>query len=89
MTVIVAAWFFPGGGVEDDLVGCPFVLGGVFCRVQLEPGVEQLRCPGLSYGIRVGLHFSFDQVVWAPGFRGPYLCGCRCCSLEEGGCVGV
>ena len=78
-----------GGGVGDDVVGRPFVLGGVFRRVQLEWGVERLWCWGLFLGLRVGRHFGFDQVLWAPGFRGPYLCGCRCCSLEEGGCVGV
>ena len=32
-----------GGGVGDDAAGRPLVLGGVFCRVQLELGVEQLR----------------------------------------------
>ena len=78
-----------GGGVGDDVVGRPFVLGGVFHRVQLEWGVERLRCSQLFLGLRVGRHFGFDQVLWAPGFRGPYLCGCRCCGLEEGGCVGV
>ena len=39
--------------------------------------------------LRVGRHFGFDKVLWAPGFRGPYRCGCRYCGLEEGGCVGV
>ena len=78
-----------GGGVGDDVVGRPFVLGAVFRRVQLEWGVERLRCWGLFLGLRVVHHFGFDQVLWAPGFRGPYLCGCRCCGLEEGGCVGV
>ena len=77
------------GGVGDDVVGRPFDLGGVFSRVQLEWGVERLRCWGLFLGLRVGLHFGFDQVLWAPGFRGPYLCGCRWSDLEEGGCVGV
>ena len=70
-------------------MGRPFVPGGVFCCVQLEWGVERLRCWGLFLGLRVGRHFGFDQVLWAPGFRGPYLCGCRCCGLEEGGCVAV
>ena len=78
-----------GGGVGDDVVVRPFVLGCVFCRVQLEWGVERLRCLGLFLGLRVGRHFGFHQVLWAPGFRGPYLCGCCCCRLEEGGCVGV
>ena len=78
-----------GGGVGDDVVGRPFVLGGVFCRVQLEWGVERLRCWGPFLGLRAGRHFGFDQVLWAPGFQGPYLCGCRCCGLEGGGCVGV
>ena len=78
-----------GGGVGDDVVGRPFVLGAVFRRVQLEWGVERLRCWGLFLGLCVGRHFGFDQVLWAPGFRGPYLCGCRCCGLEEGGCVCV
>ena len=78
-----------GGGVGDDVVGCPFVLGGVFSRVQLECWVERLRCSGFFLGLRVGRYFGCDQVLWASGFRGPYLCGCRCCGLEEGGCVGV
>ena len=51
--------------------------------------MERLRCWGLVLALCVGRHFGFDQVLWAPGFRGPYLCGCRCCGLEEGGCVGV
>ena len=51
--------------------------------------MERLRCWGLVLALRVGRHFGFDQVLWAPGFRGPYLCGCRCCGLEEGGGVGV
>ena len=29
----------PGGGVRDDVVGCPFVVGGSFVRVQFEWGV--------------------------------------------------
>ena len=78
-----------GGGVGDDVVGRPFVVGGVLLRVQLEWGVEWLRQWGLFLGLRVGRHFAFDQVLRAPGFRGPNLCGCRCCGLEEGGCVGV
>ena len=80
---------FAVSGVGDDVVGRPFVLGGVFRRVQLEWGVERLRCWGLVLALRVGRHFGFDQVLWAPGFRGPYLCGCRCCGLEEGSGVGV
>ena len=78
-----------GGGVGDDVVGCPFVVGGVLLRVQLEWGVEWLRRWGLFLGLPVGRHFGFEQVLRAPGFRGFYLCGCRCCGLEEGGCVGV
>ena len=78
-----------GGCVGNDVVGHPFVLEGVFRRVQLEWGVERLRCWGLFLGLRVGRLFGFNQVLWAPGFRGPYMCGCRCCGLEEGGCVGV
>ena len=78
-----------GGGVGDDVVGRPFVVGGVLLRVQLEWGVEWLRPWGLFLGLRVGVHFGFDQVLRAPGFRGPYPCGCRCCGLEEGGCVSV
>ena len=85
-----------GGGVGDDVVGRPFVVGGVVLRVQLEWGVEWLRCWGLLLGLRVGHHFDFDQLLRAPGFRGPYLCGCRCCGgggrlcwcLGGGGLVG-
>ena len=78
-----------GGGMGNDLVGRPFVVGGVVLRVQLYWGLEWHRRWGLFLGLRVGRHFGFDQVLRAPGFRGPYLCGCRCCGLEEGGCVGV
>ena len=78
-----------GGGVGHDVVGRPFVVGGVLLCVQLEWGVERLRRGGLFLGHCPGRHFGFDQVLRAPGFRGPYLCGCRCCGFEEGGCVGV
>ena len=78
-----------GGGVGDDVVVRPFFVVGVLLRVQLEWGVEWLWQLGLFLSFRVGRHFGFDQVLWAPGFRGPYLCGCRRCRLEEGGCVGV
>ena len=64
-----------GGGVGDDVVGRPFVVVGVLCRVQLGWGMERLRCWGLFLGLRVGRHFGFDQVLRAPGFRGPHLCG--------------
>ena len=50
-----------GGGVGDDVVGRPFVVGGVHLRVQLEWGVQWLRCRGLFLGLRVGRHFGFDQ----------------------------
>ena len=56
------------GGAGDDVVGRPFVLGSVFRRVQLDWGVERLPCWGLFLGLRVGRHFGFDQVLWAPGF---------------------
>ena len=69
-----------GRGVVDDVVGRPFVVKGVLLRVQLEWG-------GSGFGD--GRYFGFNQVLRAPGFRGPYLGGCRCCGLEEGGCVGV
>ena len=78
-----------GGGVADDVVGCPFVPGGVLLRVQLGWGVEWLRRWGLFLDLRLGRHLCLDQVLRAPGFRGPYLGGCRCCGLEEGGCVDV
>ena len=70
-------------------MGRPFVVGGVVHRVQLQWGVEWLRRWGPFLGFRVGRHFGFDQVLRAPGFRGPYLGGCCCCGLEEGGGVGV
>ena len=85
----LGGYVLAGGGVGDDVVGRPFVVGGVLLCVQLEWGVERLRCWGLFMGLRVGRHFGFDQVLRARGFRGPYLCGCCCCGLEEGGCVGV
>ena len=79
------------GGVvlAGDVVGRPFVVGGVLHRVQLQWGVEWFRRWGLFLGFRVGRHFGFDQGLRAPGFRGPYFGGCRCCGPEEGGCVGV
>ena len=40
-----------GGGVGDDVVGRPFVLGGVLLRVQLEWGMELLRRWGLFLGL--------------------------------------
>ena len=76
-----------GGGVGDDVVGRPFVVGGVLHRVQLKWGMEWFLRRGLFLGFRVGRHFWFR-----PGIvdsRGPYLGGCRCCGPEEGGCVGV
>ena len=78
-----------GGGVVDDVLGRPFVVGGVLHRVQLEWGLEWFRRWGLFLGLRVARNFGFDQVLRAPVFRGPYLGGCRCCGQEEGGCVGV
>ena len=77
------------GGVRGDVVGCPFIVGGVLHRIQLEWGVRWLRRWGLFLGYRVGRLFGFDQVLRAPGFWGPYLGGCRCCGMEEGGGVGV
>ena len=73
-----------GGGVGDDVVGRPFVVGGVLHRVQLEWGVEWFGRWKLFLGFRLGRHFGFNQVLRAPGFRGSYLDGCRCCGLEEG-----
>ena len=78
-----------GGGVGDDVGGRPFVVGDVLHLVQLEWGVEWVRGWGLFLSFRVGRHFGFDPVLHAPGFRGPYLGGCRCCGLEEGGGIGV
>ena len=78
-----------GGGMGDDVVGRPFIVGGALHRVQLEWGMEWFRRWGLFLGFHVGHDFGFDQVLRAPGFWGPYLGGCRCCSLEEGGGVGV
>ena len=57
--------------------------------VQLEWGVEWSRRWGLFFCFRVGGGFGFDRVLRPPGFRGPYLGGCRCCGVEEGGFVGV
>ena len=73
-----------GGGVGDDVVDGPFIMGGVLHRVQLEWRVKWLRRWGLLLGFRVGHHFGLEQVLRAPGFQGPDLGGCRCCGLEEG-----
>ena len=78
-----------GGGVGDDVVGRPFHFGGVPHCVPLEWGLELFWRWGLFLGFRVGRHFGSDQVLRARGLRGPYLGGCRCCDLEEGGGVGV
>ena len=78
-----------GGGVGDDVVGRPFIVWGVLHRVQLEWGLEWFRQWGLIFGFRLGRHFGFHQVLRAPGFQGPYLGGCPCCSLEESGGVGA
>ena len=51
--------------------------------------MEWLRRWGVFFGFCVGRHFGFDQVLRAPGFRGPYLGCCRCCGLEEGSGVDV
>ena len=51
--------------------------------------MERFRRWGFFLGFRVRRYFGLDQVLWAPGFRGPYLGGCRCRSLEEGGGLGV
>ena len=51
--------------------------------------MERLRRWGSLLGFRVRCHFGFDQVLWAPVFRGPYLGGCRCRGPEEAGGVGV
>ena len=45
--------------------------------------MERFRRWGSFLGLRVRCHFGLNQVLWAPGFRGPYLGGCRCRSLEE------
>ena len=60
-----------GGGVGNDLVSRPFVVGGVLHCVHLEWGVEWLRRWGLFLGFRVGCHFGFDQVLRARGFGAP------------------
>ena len=51
------------GGVGDDVVGRPFIVGAVVHRVQVECGVEWFRRWGLFLGFRVGRHFGFDQVL--------------------------
>ena len=39
---------FGGFGVWDDVVGCPFVVGGFSLRFQFEWGVEWFKRRGLS-----------------------------------------
>ena len=73
------------GGVWDDVVGRRRVVGGFSCCIQFERGVERFWRQGFSLGFRVRRHFGFDQVLWAPGLRGPDLGGCRCGASEEGG----
>ena len=78
-----------GGGVRDDVVGRPFIVGGFFCRVQFESGVERFWGRGFFLGFYVRRYFGFDHVVCALGLQGPNLGGCRCGCLEEGGDVRV
>ena len=78
-----------GGGVWDDVVGCPLVSGAFPRRVQFEWGVEWFWRRVFSLGFHVRRYFGFNQVSCAPGLRGPHLGGCRCRGLEEGGGVGV
>ena len=40
-------------GVGHDVVGRPFVVGGVFCRVRFEWGMERFRRWGSFFGFRV------------------------------------
>ena len=89
---------FAGGGVVDDAVGRRFVVGSVFRRFQFEWGMDRSRRWGLFLGFRVQRYFGLDQVLWAPGFRCPYLGalplprpggGRWCwCLGEEGGWLG-
>ena len=87
--------FLAGGGVGDDVVGRPFVLGGVFRRVQLEWGVERLwglgaflrPSPGAPDWFRpgiVGPRFKGSLPVWLPLLR---LGGGRLCWCLEGGAL--
>ena len=82
-----------GGGVGDDVVGRPFVVGGVLLCVQREWGVVWLRQWGLFLGLCVGRHFGFDQILRASWFPGPLpgflpllrLGGGRLCWCSERG----
>ena len=78
---------FASGGVGADVVGRPLVVWGVFCRVQFEWRLERLWRRGFVLGFHVGRYFCLNQVLSAPGFRGPNLGGCSCRGLEEGGGV--
>ena len=77
-----------GGGVGDDVVGRAFIVGGVLHRVQLECGGVASAMGAFVWLLR-GAPLWFRPGIVAPGFRGPYLGGCRCCRLTEGGGVGV
>ena len=44
---------------------------------------------GYVLAYRVRCHFGLDQILWATGFRGPYLGGCRFPGPEESGGIGV
>ena len=82
-----------GGGVGDDVVGRPFVVGGFFCRFQFEWAVERFWRRGLFLGLRVWRYFVFDQVLLARGLQGPppgrlplsRLGGARWCCGRGGG----
>ena len=59
------------GGMRDDLVGSPLVLGGCCCLVQFEWGVEWFWHLRFFLGFRVRRYFGFDQASRAPGPGAP------------------
>ena len=60
-----------GGGVGDDAVGRPFVVGGVLLRVQLEWGVEWFWRKGAFLGLSRGALLWFRPGIAGSRFPGP------------------
>ena len=73
LTVNLPASFFAVGGVGDDVGGRPFVVGGFFCRVQVEWGSEQFWRRGACLGISLAALLWFQPGIVGSRSPGPPL----------------
>ena len=73
-----------GGGLCNNVVGCPFLVGGFPFCVQFVWGVEWFWRRGLLLAFGVWRHFAFDGSSRGPGLRGRHLGCCRCRGWKEG-----